>query len=352
MTEIAVRDVDNAPVVRPTNGTLAVRADQTDWDDVQLAALAHIGIADAPTADQKVFMHVCQRTGLDPWARQIYLIGRREKQPDKSYKVKWTIQTGIDGFRAKAGERPEYRGQVGPQWCGDDGEWRDVWVSPKPPTAARVGILRDDFHEPIWGTAMFREYAQTTTWDNQVQLTKMWREKGAHMIAKCAEALGLRRAFPDQLSGLYTDDEMGHLDSPREGRRVRTVIDQAPATAAELTGRKAVAAPVEQPTPGPAPAAPPATPTPVDAPAAGRMSAEQQKELIGLLRDSDIDDRWGWVSGTLGRDVSSYGHLTGTDAGKLTAALRTDAVQDATVVEDEDPADALDRARDAEAVES
>jgi len=203
-----------------SNGTLALTGDQIEWTPVQRAALAHLGIDKAPHADQQVFMHVAQRVGLDPFAKQIWMIPRGGK---------WTIQTAIDGFRLIADRRPEYAGQVGPQWCGDDGVWREFWASKTPPVAARVGILRRDWAEPVWGVAMFAEF----TANNQ-----MWREKGAHQLAKCAEALAIRKAFPNDLSGLYTDDEMASAGERGRGRRgVVVEQDAQPVTAAELTGQ-------------------------------------------------------------------------------------------------------------------
>jgi hypothetical protein len=90
-------------------------------------------------------------------------------------------------------------------WCGEDGVWKDVWLSKTPPAAAKVGIIRSDFKEPLWAVA---------TWTSYVQASPMWTKMGPTMIAKCAESLGLRRAFPQELSGLYTSEEMEQAGEP------------------------------------------------------------------------------------------------------------------------------------------
>lgn len=137
----------------------------------------------------KLFLYQAERAGLDPLARQIYAIKRGGSM---------TIQTSIDGFRLIAERTGKYAGQVGPFWCGEDGQWQDVWLTKKAPTAAKIGVLRHDFSEPCWGVARFDAYAK----DN------LWRSMPEVMIAKCAEALALRKAFPQELSGIYTSDEI------------------------------------------------------------------------------------------------------------------------------------------------
>lgn len=185
---------------------LTIKDDQAVFTPHQRAALAQIGVQEASEGDLAVFLHQVKRTGLDPFARQIYMIGRRQKVGNQ-WVMKQTIQTGIDGFRLIArravDESKEALSISQPYFATEDGQWLDFWPYPKPPVAAKVMVKRGLGEFPA--VAMFREYAGTT---RDGGLTRMWADKPAVMIGKCAEALALRKAFPLDLSGLYTAEEM------------------------------------------------------------------------------------------------------------------------------------------------
>lgn len=164
----------------------------------------------ATNDELELFVQQCNRTGLDPFTRQIYSLERKTKNGDQWETVRQTM-ISIDGQRLVAERTGKYEGQAGPYWCGKDGQWKDVWLSPEAPMASKVGIYKKGFREPLWGVATYKEYVQLTK--NQTP-NAMWTKFPSTMLAKCAESLGLRKAFPMELSGLYTTEEMGQADNP------------------------------------------------------------------------------------------------------------------------------------------
>ena len=185
--------------------------------------------ADRPTVE--AFLAHCHRTGLDPIARQIYAIYRGGK---------WGIQISIDGARLVAERTGQYEGQTTPEFTADGVTWTQVWLSDEAPRAARVGVYRRGFREPLYAVALWDAYAvYDDVWSNgqktgEKKLSAMWAKMGPLMLAKCAEMLALRKAFPQDLSGLYSTEEMQ-----------------------QASGGQAAPAPVEVPAQVAAPSAPP-----------------------------------------------------------------------------------------------
>jgi phage recombination protein Bet len=154
-----------------------------------------------------LFAHVCSKLGLDPFSKQIYAVKRWDKNLKREV---MSFQVGIDGFRSIAERTGQLDGHKGPFWCGPDGVWKDVWLDDKPPVACRIEIYRKGCAQPFIGIARYEAYVQR---DKEGNPTKFWKAMGDNQLAKCAEALGLRKAFPADLSGLYATEEMEQADS-------------------------------------------------------------------------------------------------------------------------------------------
>ena len=163
-------------------------------------------VAEGTSDDElSLFLEVCRATGLNPFQRQIYAIVRDTWNPTTRRKEpKMTIQTGIDGYRLIASRTGQHVGTsdvtFGPEGDGGHPSWARITVYRK------VAGERAEFT----ATARFDEYAQTNRGGD---LTGLWAKMPHTMLAKCAESLALRKAFPAELSGVYTREEMAQAES-------------------------------------------------------------------------------------------------------------------------------------------
>jgi phage recombination protein Bet len=197
--------MSNSQLAQRHESTVATVAGFTR-DDVEL--LKRTVAQDTTDDELALFLKVAQARNLNPFAGQIHAIVRNDKRAPRGKKM--TIQTSIDGYRLIAQRSKAYEGQEGPWWAGADGQWREMWLPAQPPAAAKVGVRRKGFTATLYRVALWSEYKQTYP---NGDLVSMWANRPAGQLAKCAEALALRAAFPEELQGIYTDDEMHQADS-------------------------------------------------------------------------------------------------------------------------------------------
>lgn len=140
----------------------------------------------------EVFLHACKRTGLDPTAKQIYAIKRGNQL---------TIQTGIDGFRLIADRSGNY----------SPGKEATFTYDEKTRLHSATAYIKKRTPDGTW-----HEVSATAYMDEYDSKQNLWVKMPRAMLSKCAESLALRKAFPAELSGIYTSEEMSQADIPSE----------------------------------------------------------------------------------------------------------------------------------------
>lgn len=149
----------------------------------------------ASEAEFQVLLEIARVRKLNPITSQIYFIERGGK---------WSVQVGIDGLRALAQRSGLYAGQDEPEFVEVEGKL----------VLCKVRVYRKDWGDRACvGVAYWDEYGARAS-------NPLWKTLPHGMLAKVAEALALRKAFPEDTSGLYTHDEMdrnvGHVPAPSE----------------------------------------------------------------------------------------------------------------------------------------
>lgn len=175
---------------------LSEYADKLNIANGQIAVIKATYASSLTENEFLLYMEICARTRLIP-GRDIHAI---------KYKEKLSFQVSIDGLGKIAMATGQYDGCSIVEFCGKDGQWRDVWLEEIAPSACRVSVYRKDCKHPFVGIVLFSEYKGVST---------IWQQKSCHMLAKCALAQALRRAFPGEMSGQYIQEEMESAEPER-----------------------------------------------------------------------------------------------------------------------------------------
>ena len=169
----------------------------------------------------------CKLRNLLPGKHVLFQL-RRSKEWDEFARAKVEVTkivfiTTIDASRLIAQRTGQYGGQAPEQYVYLDENGAPSIISeiplpklplvpgqtplPREPWAVRTTLYRKDFEHPISSVARFDAYASTYKTQEGVQLTEMWVRRGPEQLSKCSEMLSLRRAFPEELGGLYIAEE-------------------------------------------------------------------------------------------------------------------------------------------------
>lgn len=158
-------------------------------------------VAKGATDDElAIFLHQAEKSGLDPLAKQIHFVLRISK---KTGKRNVAIQTGIDGYRTIADRTG----------CYAPGEENFEYEAHSKNYPVKASVSVKKFVQGTW-----HEFTCSAKWTEYAvyygpNLGDMWAKFPETMLAKCAEAKALRKAFPAQLAGIYTHEEMQQADS-------------------------------------------------------------------------------------------------------------------------------------------
>lgn len=178
------------------------RTDGLVFDDAQRQIIRDSFANGASDKEFALLMEIARARRLNPLMRQIHFVQRWDSSKNR---MVWSWQVSIDGLRAVAERTGLYAGQDEPEFVdGPDGA----------PVLCKVRVWRKDWPRPAVGVAHWSEYVQTTKdrTTGKERPAAMWARMPHVMLAKCAESLALRKAFPEDASGLYTTEEMGQAE--------------------------------------------------------------------------------------------------------------------------------------------
>ena len=193
-----------------------------NYTDSELKALKNQYASNASQEQFDLWIAECRTRGLVP-VKDVVLQMRATKEYNPETRQKEFVKkavhiTTIQALRKLAERTGKYAGQLPSVWIylGADGDRTESDIplpesngskTPRIPWVAKVSVLRTGFQHPITVPARFEAYAQYYSDGGSKSLNSTWANRGPEQLEKCAEALALRKAFPEELGGLYLQEE-------------------------------------------------------------------------------------------------------------------------------------------------
>ena len=166
-------------------------------EQVKLLELNKIIPQNCPRPQIDFFSTVCEKKKLDPFLKHIHLVERNERDGQGGWRKSYTIQAGIDGMRVIAQRNCKIKSYK-------------RWVEKRDDDLYGICEIKTKDRGKYYDELPFKEYVQTK---RDGTPNSFWKKFSQTMIKKCAEESVLRMMAPEDLSGVYGDDEMLQADS-------------------------------------------------------------------------------------------------------------------------------------------
>lgn len=157
-----------------------------DYTPEQIKLITEVVAKGATQDELKLFLYRCQNLGLDPLKPGLIHFVKYGSGPG-------SIVIGIDGFRARANRTGKLAGINRGVVRDNNGKCVGAWAE----------VHRSDWSHPAREEVTLAEYNTGKA---------MWARMPETMIKKVAEAAALRMAFPDELGGVYSTEEMDQAE--------------------------------------------------------------------------------------------------------------------------------------------
>lgn len=166
--------------------------------------------------DFRVLLRVCMARGLNPLDKELYPVVYNKDKPRGGRNGRTLVLIeSVDAMRRRAHSADLVLDMDGPQFCGEDGEWKDVWPSKDPPFAARFGIQSKTMAQLRWAVRLWSEATKRGQKGDEFWRTPEQGGQPSHMLGLGAERQAWRRFCPGIFKEMYGAGGAAQLEGGR-----------------------------------------------------------------------------------------------------------------------------------------